>query len=414
MDTTRQHANSILGRPLRRLGNALVLILALGTAVTLRAQSDDEPPVATYHLLHSFHNSPDGCGPFAGPLVLDASGNLYGTTDTGGQFGKGTVFKVTPSGTETVLHSFAGPPSDGQYPVYASLTLDAAGNVYGTTPSGGNSSAGVVFRVTATGTESILYNFRGGTDGYNPSGGLVRDSAGNLYGTTAYGGTFGGGVVFKLTPSGAESVLHSFKNSSTDGVYPASNLMQDSSGNLYGTTPLGGAFFAGTVFRVTPSGSETLLHSFKGYPVDGALGFNNGGLLRDTSGNLYGVTGNGGRTGDGVVFKLTTTLTESVLFNFNGSNSGGNPYAKLAEDAAGNLYGTTLAGGSGRGCPFNGCGLLFELSAGKEIVLHNFTISSTDGAIPYGSLLRDSLGNLYGVLESGGAYHCGAVFKYTP
>jgi uncharacterized repeat protein (TIGR03803 family) len=271
----------------------------------------------------------------------------------------------------------------------------------------------VVFEVAATGTESILYNFTGGTDGYSPLGGLVRDSAGNLYGTTEYGGTFSEGTVFKLTPSGSKSVLHNFPSSLTDGAYPTSNLTQDSSGNLYGTTEVGGAFNAGTVFKVAPSASVTLLHSFKGYPSDGVYLYG-GGLLRDTSGNLYGVTAEGGRTGDGVVFKLTTTRTESVLFNFNGGNSGGVPYDELTEDAAGNLYGTTYAGGPGVGCPFNGCGLLFELSAGKEIVLHNFTKSSTDAVNPWGGVLRDSSGDLDGVLESGGAYGCGAVFKYTP
>ena len=412
MDTTKQHSNSTSGKSLRRLGNALVLILALGTAVALRAQSADEPPVATYHLLHSFGGGSDGCGSLS-PLVQDASGNLYGTTGGGGQFRQGTVFKVTPSGTETVLHSFAGPPSDGSLVQFASLTLDPEGNVYGTTFGGGKFGYGVVFKVTATGTESILYNFTGGKDGGYPYGGLARDSAGNLYGTTTEGGTFpGAGVVFKLSTSDTESVLHNFGSSSTDGISPTSNLIRDSSGNLYGTTEFGGAFFAGTVFKVTPSGSERVLHSFKGYPVAGVPEF--GSLLRDTSGNLYGVTPYGGRTGDGTVFKVTTTLTESVLFNFNGGSSGSHPVAGLTEDASGNLYGTTAAGGSGVGCPIEGCGLLFELSAGKEIVLHNFTISPTDGANPYGGVVRDSSGNLYGVLGNGGASGCGAVFKYTP
>jgi len=284
MDTTKQRTNSTSGRPLPKVRQALVLILALGTAVALRAQSADEPQVATYHLLYSFHG-PDGCYPVAGPLVQDASGNLYGTTDSGGAFGYGTVFKVTPGGTEAVRHSFAGPPSDGQYPEYASLTRDAAGNVYGTTPQAGEFGYGVVFKVTATGTESVLYNFTGGTDGRYPYGGLVRDSAGNLYGTTSNGGAFGAGVVFKLNPSGTESVLHNFKYSSTDGGYPYSKLIRDSAGNLYGTTESGGAFFAGTAFKVTPSGSVMLLHSFKGYPVDGAYPLS-GGLTRDTSGNL--------------------------------------------------------------------------------------------------------------------------------
>jgi uncharacterized repeat protein (TIGR03803 family) len=417
MRTRLRHANSNVGTHLRGPVTALLAMLPLGMAAALRAQSaaqsDKRPQAGTYSLLYSFQCTPDGGFPYTG-LIRDSSGDLYGTTYTQGEYGYGAVFKVTPSGTESVLHSFAGPPSDGSYPQFGSLTLDGAGNVYGVTPSGGEFGYGTVFKVTATGTESVLYNFTGGSDGREPYGGMARDSSGNLYGTTVDGGNYGYGVVFKLTPGGTESVLHNFDLLSTDGAYPLGNFIRDSSGNLYSTTYEGGASFVGTVFEVTTSGVESLLYSFKGDPVDGA-GPYGGGLLRDSSGNLYGVTDAGGANGLGMVFKLTSAGTESVLLNFTGAG-GANPFDGLARDASGNLYGTASLGGSGAGCPFQGCGVLFELGAtGKETILHDFTLSSSsDGAVPYGGVIRDPSGNLYGTLEDGGAHGCGAVFKYTP
>jgi uncharacterized repeat protein (TIGR03803 family) len=414
MNARLRHANSITGTRLRAPANALLLMLALGTAVVLHAQqSTDKSLAGTYSLLYSFQCSPDGENPQDG-LVRDSSGNLYGTTTDGGQYGYGTVFKVTPDGTESVLHSFAGPSSDGANPFLGSLTLDAAGNLYGTTTSGGEFNYGTVYKVTATGTESVLYNFCpqfGCTDGASPEGGLVVDSTGNLYGTAGSSGAYGKGVLFKLTPGGTETVLHNFGSSSSDGAYPTSNLTQDSSGNLYGTTYVGGASSAGTVFEITANGTESLLYSFEGPPADGASPFG-GGLLRDTLGNLYGVTVGGGANGEGTVFKLTPGDTESVLFNFAGGVGGENPAGDgLARDAAGNLYGTAGGGRLGLGCA-QGCGVLFALTtSGKEIVLHNFTVS--EGASPLGGVVRDPSGNLYGTLSSG-ANGCGAVFKFTP
>lgn len=418
MSTRFRHANSISGRLLRAPANALLLMLALATAPALQARSADQSQAraGTYSLLYSFQCDPDGGYPQSA-LVRDSSGNLYGTTEAGGQYGYGTVFKVTPSGSETVLHSFTGPPSDGGHPQYGSLTLDGAGNLYGVTPEGGAFSYGAVYEVTATGAQSVLYSFTGGSDGGAPYGGMARDSAGNLYGTTYLGGTYNSGVVFKLTHGGTESVVHSFGSSPTDGVFPTSNLTRDSSGNLYGTTQEGGAFSYGTVFEVSANGIETVLYSFKGPYVDGA-GPVGGGLLRDTAGNLYGVTASGGAGGDGTVFKLTPGGTESVLFSFAYEGVGGAyPIDGLARDAAGNLYGTTVNGGS-TGCGAGGCGVLFGLTtAGKEFV-HNFRLSSSIGAFyPWGGVVGDSSGNLYGTLQQGGAYGvygCGAVFKFTP
>lgn len=397
----------------------LMLTMALegSGSVLARSQSPDgaKSQAGRCSLLYSFQCSPDGDEPESG-LVRDASGNLYGTTLSGGQYSDGTVFKVTSSGTETVLHSFAGYPSDGSYPELGSLTLDAAGNLYGTTSGGGEFGEGAVFKVTATGTgtESILYSFcaqSGCTDGSTPFGGMARDNGGNLYGATDLGGTYDDGVVFKLTTGGIERVLHNFKSSPTDGAYPESNLIRDSSGNLYGTTYTGGASSAGTVFKVTAGGAESLLYSFKGSTGDGAQP-QGGGLLLDTSDNLYGVTTGGGPEGIGVVFKLTSGDTESALLNF--TRAGGeHPVDGLAR-AVGSLYGTTGGGGLGTSCGPYGCGVLFGLTmAGTEVVLHQFTLNSfSDGANPRGGVIVES-GNLYGTLQQGGAYGCGAVFKYT-
>jgi uncharacterized repeat protein (TIGR03803 family) len=418
MSIRLRQANSITGKLLRVPANALPLMLALGTAAALHAQqAADKSPAGTYSLLYSFQCSPDGETP-SGGLIRDSSGNLYGTTNDGGQYGYGTVFKLTSSGTESVLHSFGGSPSDGGYPEFGTLTLDAAENVYGVTPNDGQFGYGTVFEVTATGNESVLYNFTGGADGANPSADVARDSSDNLYGTAASGGTYGKGVLFKLTPAGAETVLHNFGSSSSDGAYPTSNLTPDSSGNLYGTTSLGGTSSAGTVFEVAAHGGESVLYSFKGPPSDGASP-DDGGLLRDAAGNLYGVTleggANGGISGAGVVFELSAGGTESVLLNFNGTTGGKWPIDGLARDAVGNLYGTTSGGPSVAGCPF-GCGVLFALTtADKEIVLHHFTgNSSSDGFQPASGVVRDPSGNLYGTLSYGGGYGCGAVFKFTP
>ena len=266
------------------------------------------------NVLYSFTGKPDGEAPAAG-LTMDASGNLYGTTSVGGSSDAGTVYKVDSTGKETVLYSFTG-GTDGAYP-YGDLVRDGVGNLYGTTEYGGSSNQGTVFRVNANGEESVLYSFTGGADGGSPLAGLVRDQEGNLYGTTFYGGS-GNGVVFKLGPRGRETVLHRFTGP-PDGRLPGAGLLRDSSGNLYGTTEEGGdsncleGFGCGTIFKVDTKGKETVLYRFTGFP-DGELPL--AALIMDTSGNLYGTTGYGGYSnspctdgshisGCGVVFKLT-------------------------------------------------------------------------------------------------------------
>jgi len=364
--------------------------------------------------------NPDGTAPLAG-LITDASGNLYGTTFQGGSGGDGTVFKLTPpaigggSWTESILLNFSG--TNGSSPA-AALIKDATGNLYGTTTSGGAANQGTVFKLIppaksgGSWTESILLSFNG-TDGNGPHASLIMDGGGNLYGTTRAGGAYGDGTVFELLPparsggSWTEAILHSFDGS--DGFGPNSNgLVMDSSGNLYGTTIGGGANNAGTVFELVPSGggwTEAVLLSFNG--ADGKEPF--GGLVM-SNGNLYGTTEIGG-AGYGTVFELTPAggggWNEAIPFNFN-STDGAEPVAALVADTSGNLYGTTWKGGT------TGAGTVFELvPAASESVLHNFG-SANDGYGPEANLLLDPHGNLYGTTSEGGTYGWGTVFELTP
>jgi uncharacterized repeat protein (TIGR03803 family) len=278
------------------------------------------------------------------------------------------VFKVSPTGTETVLHFFTRLP-DGRFP-HAGLIRDAAGNLYGTTEEGGI-GYGTVFKLDATGTESVLHSFTGtaGRDGELPFAGLIQDASGNLYGTTVDGGSPGidVGVVFELSPGGSETVLYQFGE--LQEANPEAGLIRDAVGNLYGTTFYGasGACFqgCGTVFELSPNGIPTILHQFAGPPTDG--GRPTASLIRDIAGNFYGTTYNGG----------------------GGSSS-------------------TCDNGSLRA---SGCGVVFKLSpSGTEDILHSFT-GGGDGANPCAGLIRDAAGNLYGTAAFGGAHGFGVVFE---
>jgi uncharacterized repeat protein (TIGR03803 family) len=254
-------------------------------------------------VLYSFTGSPDGSSP--GNLIRDANGNLYGTTVLGGaSCNCGTVFKVDATGKETVLYVFTSGNgnTDGRNPG-AGLVRDGAGNLYGTTVNGGRSGKGTVFKVDTTGKETVLHSFAGtGGDGANPYASLVRDAAGNLYGTTFLGGTSCNcGTIFKVDATGKETVVHSFTG--LDGEYPLAGLVRDSAGNLYGTTTGGGTSGYGVVFKLNETGTETVLHSFTGGTTDGNSPY--AGLVRDAAGNLYGTTHSGGASNYGTVFKLT-------------------------------------------------------------------------------------------------------------
>jgi uncharacterized repeat protein (TIGR03803 family) len=327
-------------------------------------------------ILHSFnYDGVDGVWPTAG-VVFDAAGNLYGTAQFGGTgscglMGCGIVFELSPAGdgswTEHILHQFAGP--DG-YQAHAGVVLDAAGNLYGTTANGGASGQGTVFELSPGANHHwayhMLHDFTGLSDGGVPYGGVILDGAGNLYGMTSQGGgssancKYGCGVVFELNaPRGGDRsgrVLHYFGRASDDGWYPLGGLTFDEAGNLYGTTNEGGADHSGIVFELSPASNgkwrETLLHTFNGNAGDGAGP--DGDLIFDASGNLYGVTASGGVQTEGTAFELTpvslpasSQWSETLLHSFseNGSD-GSNPASTLLFDAAGNLYGTTGRGGS--------------------------------------------------------------------
>jgi uncharacterized repeat protein (TIGR03803 family) len=382
---------------------ALAIVLVAAVVATPSVQAKD------FKVLYSFTCGADGCNPYGG-LILDPAGNLYGTDTYGCDGGGGTVFKLDEAGKLTVLYCFqynnGSPMSD--------LVRDAAGNLYTTTTAWVGEGPGAVFMVSGKGKGKQLYFFckSGGkcTDGAIPYGGLVRDAVGNLYGTNSYGGSgcYDCGTVFKLDKAGKETVLYSFKGGK-DGANPYASLVLDAKGNLYGTTYNGGgASNLGTVFMVDKTGKETVLHRFIGTGGDAANPW--AGLVRDQAGNLYGATVGGGAFGNGAVFKVNKTGKETVLYSFTGTGGdGANPYATLVRDAKDNLYGTTFAGGA------SGLGTVFMLDkTGKETVLHTFSGGRRDGAGPYGALVRDAKGNLYGTAFDGGTHRYGVVFKLTP
>ena len=349
----------------------------------------------------------NGIGPVSN-VIRDSAGNFYGETLVGGSGFEGTVFKVDPTGHETVLYNFTGNPvsNDGGQPI-GGLVMDSAGNLYGTTASGGNDFGGTVFKVDPAGnvTFLVLFNPHFPTNGLTPEAGLIIDSAGNLYGTTYSGGSGNVGTVFKLSPTTGITVLYNFTGINADGANPAAALTMDTAGNLYGTTLHGGSAGEGIVFKLDPTGKETVLHSFTGISGDGA---NPGGtLVIDGAGNLYGTTLNGGSASKGIVFKLDSTGTETVLYSFTGTNGdGANPQSGLVIDSSGNLFGTLASGGTA------GKGIVFKVDpTGLETVLHSFTGTSGDGSEPLASLTQDSAGNLYGTTWLGGTSGGGTIFQ---
>jgi len=324
---------------------------------------------------------------------------------------------------EMVLYSFGSSSvSDGMYPI-GNLVVDGKGNVYGTTSQAMPFARfGTVFEVSPIGTEKILYEFGSQPgDGGQPKGGLVRDSKGNLYGTTSDPGT-----LFEMVKSGknyTEKVLYTFANIIIDGAYPTGELVRDKEGNFYGTTYGGGSnsCSCGTVFKLGSDGTLTTLHTFSGN-LDGANPY--GGVVRDSKGNLYGATLYGGNPescdyqGCGTIFEITAEGEEKILYVFTGFADGSIPYSSLLRDAKGNLYGTTWSGGyfgEETGCFTESCGTVFELTKkGALVALHAFTGYPGDGGNSYAGLVMDKQDNLYGTTYDGGAYDGGAVFEVTP
>jgi uncharacterized repeat protein (TIGR03803 family) len=364
-------------------------------------------PWSTYPFsaLYAFAGGTDGAAPGAN-LIQASDGNFYGVT-YGGDVSTdyGTVFKIIPSGTETILHNFSNAGGDGVHPNGA-LVQDSSGNFYGTTSLGGASNVGTVFKITASGVESVLHSFGSANDGQQPDAGLTLGSDGNFYGTTSGGGLYGSGTVFKMTPGGTETVLYSFGASASDATRPSTALVKGSDGSFYGTTVGGGANGWGAVFKVTTSGAETILYSFT-FGNDGALP--DAALAIGIDGNFYGTTTFGGANSFGTVFRLTPAGTLNTLYAFAGGTDGANPRANLVQAGDGNFYGTTAGGEVA-----TDYGTVFRITpTGTETVIYNFTDAS-DGGTPYAALTIGTDMSFYGTTSAGGAHGNGTVFKLTP
>jgi uncharacterized repeat protein (TIGR03803 family) len=432
------------------MSRAGVAILAATLALGASLAATAETSAKSHHeqTLHTFSGGTDGINPY-GPLLADAHGNLYGTTSLGGGIGRcgyypgcGTVFELSPRGagySERILYAFHG-TSDGGEP-NGGLIMDASGAIYGSLSTDGPDGFGSVFRLTPSGstyTETILYAFKGGTDGYAPSSGLAMDAGGALYGTTWYGGTGCApnqlcGTVYKLTPAASgytKTLIHTFLGG-TDGDAPAGNVILDKDGAVYGTTTTVGECDdgCGTVFKLTPNGSsyeESVLYSFPEHRQ--MVGAWPEGIVADAGGDLFVTTASGGvggcpnsGYGCGSAIKLTPSQSgyrESRVYNFRPNKTGVHP-SRLIIDATGTLYGTTGSGGS-RTCETTdyvdrGCGGIFKItptSSGYSYQeLYRFRAREGNGP---GPLIADGNGALYGTAVDGGTYGLGTVFKYTP
>jgi uncharacterized repeat protein (TIGR03803 family) len=410
-----------------RSRNVFVESVALLAIVTAAALLFATHATAQETILYSFIGGKvDGSDPISA-VIFDGTGNLYGSTFYGDKYNHGSVFKLTPNAsgewTETVLHVFNS-EGDGHNP--RGPILDGDGNLYGVTEEGGVYDKGTVFELSPSAggawTETLLHEFGGGHDGQQPVGGLNFDASGNLYGTTISGGSNNSGMVFKLTPSAGgswtENILHEFKHDGSDGMNPGANLTFDAFGNLYGTTTLGGTYNKGVVFELTPgaggSWNEITLYSF-GADKDGTVPYSE--VIFDGAGNLYGTTSEGGdHANGGTVFELTPQTggvwTEAILHDFGQSDADGNyPTAGLIFDASGNLYGDTNYGGTYED------GTVFELTPGAagswtETILHRYG-NGADGRYPDAPLIFGASGNLYGTTSEGGTDSTGTVFEIT-
>lgn len=361
-----------------------VATIAAVLSTPVAAQSTSEFAKPKFTVLHAFAGGADGQAPFSG-LIRDKEGNLYGTTLLGGggssplclgSGGCGTIYKVDPSGNVTILYGFQGSNNDGAFP-YGALLRDSAGNFYGTTSGGGTLGAqacsgygcGTVFTMSAAGKERVAYNFTGGVDGATPEANLTLGTDGRVYSTTWIGGAYNWGVVFSVDKNGVETVVHDFNGANHDGGEVASGLIRDASGSFYGLT-VGG----------------DNLSCWPGIQIG--------------CGTLYQVTGSG---------------AEKVLYAFSGGPDGSWPAGNLVRDREGNLYGTSQGG------PYNTglLGAVFKFdTAGNFTVLHEFT-GGAEGEDPYAGLTRDAAGNLYGTTVGGGGTACapngcGTVFVLQP
>jgi uncharacterized repeat protein (TIGR03803 family) len=404
-----------------------VCLLCAATAMVSPAQS--------FRTLVDFDQT-NGYGPALENLVQGTDGNFYGTTYYGGANYAGEVFKVTPGGELTILHSFCAQTNctDGAYP-FAGPIQGTNGNFYGTTYIGGTNACsglpnncGTVFEITPSGILTTLYSFcaeTNCTDGENPYGALVQAANGNLYGTTSVGGANGSGTVFKITGAGPLTTLYSFcaQTNCADGANPTAGLVQGTDGNFYGTTANGGGTGSGTVFKISPSGALTTLYTFGSQGgFDGE--FPNGPLVQAINGNFYGTTMSGGEStgqycavsGCGTAFEITPGGTKRTLYSFctqTGCPDGDEPFDALIQGTDGNFYGTARFGGDFSACAPSGCGTVFKITPnGKLTTLHTFGYLD-DGYNPYGGLVQGTSGIFCGTTWLGGSGGTGTVFSLS-
>lgn len=393
-------------------------ILSVGIVVLFCIATVIAAPAQILTTVANF-NGANGSYPY-GSLIQSSDGNFYGVTWSGGanstdncSYGCGVVFKLTSSGTVTVLYSFCAQANcaDGAFP-WSALVQASDGNFYGTTSSGGGAiqtcfnGCGTVFKITSSGTLTTLHAFVG-PDGATPYAGLVQGTDGNFYGVTSGGGDYSSGTVFRITPDGSLTTLHNFDGSDGSGSY--GGLIQATDGNFYGTSG-GGEYGSGTVFRMNPDGDLVTLHDFVGYPIDGSSPY--AGLVQAADGNFYGTTYWGGSSdncddlaypGCGTVFKMTPSGAVTVLYSFD-NTSGLGPLAALIQGSDGNFYGTTHFGGSGEYS-----GTVFRITAaGNLSLLHDF--DGPDGSQPWAGLMQARNGIFYGTASTGGVYADGTVF----
>jgi len=384
----------------------LVLVIAAGV---VQAQ--------TFSVLYDFgSNSGDPSRPaYSGIIAQGRDGNLYSTAPAGGTC-CGALFQITPAGNLKVIHNFTGSNNDGAFP-QGGVTLGTDGNFYGTTYEGGSVTAGAVFKVTPGGTATTLHSFTGGSDGAYPYAPPVEGNDGNFYGTTTAGGIAGCGsgcgTIYKITPAGVLTTLYQFDI--THGYFPYGPLVLGTDGNFYGTAPNGTSANEGVVFRISPAGKFTLLYSFDG--THGQSPF--AGLVQGADGNFYGTTIYGGSTGGGVVFKITPSGKLTVLHNINGTTDGARPYGGLVLASDGNFYGANSNGGTVNSNCSNGCGTLFKITPkGAYSVLYKFDY--TTGATPYVTPFQHTSGLVYGDSQVGGtgnvnpcaAGNCGVFYSW--
>jgi uncharacterized repeat protein (TIGR03803 family) len=389
---------------LRRMSGKVAgpsLLFCLATVIASSGQ--------TFTTLADF-NYANGAGPVAA-MIQGFDGNLYGTTLSGGTAQLGTLFKISPGGQLSTLYNFCSQAActDGVFP-YSAVVQDQSGNFWGTTKGSPPYGLGTVFKITPAGTLTTMHSFDG-TDGSQVETGLTLGSDGNFYGVTSYSGANNGGTVFSITPAGTFTTLHDFNFS--DGNNPVSALVQATDGDFYGTTLFSGANGGGTVFKMTAAGSLTTLYNFCLQPncADGEFAY--GTLIQASDGNLYGTTAGGGTISGcgggscGTIFKLTLSGALTTLHNFCTESKcldGGEPLAGLVQGAGGEFYGVAVYGGA------NGDGTLFRISSvGKFIVLHTF--DAADGAAPRGTLMQDTNGTFYGTTYTSGPGGYGTIFS---